>query len=447
MKPLSDGLKIVSPENPEFSKRVPVRPVDPPLGAEGEPEQLMELLGDIDSLKIEISERLRRMEAVKQAKSVLLEDALRTEALNKKLAQLGMMMSGAKPGFMAALEHELEIGPPHTPVREERDEFDERTLPRVAAEGTALPWPKPDEVEDIHRDHVMGVADADDDVVATEQAGGVRAFVAPAELEERFAEFSARIASAESSSQSLREEFAQIASEAQSRLESVQRRVAEFEIHENQNRAELQTLQDAVRQAIEALEDRVAHAEESLRRSEQAEADAKRLLEESTENFRQAAEVERETTERILATEISFRESVESATQRLQEAELFWKQRDNSVIDSKKQLDQATFALTQAHAKEESATADLVSARQELTTAYQFAAVAAQRRLDASEFFRKAAFWAVIGTAFSWIGMVWAAWFSVRGWLPIWAPAAATLVIVVLAVSFSKRGKREAEGE
>lgn len=446
MKPFSDGLKIVSPENVEFSKRSLVRPADPSMGAEGSPEQLMELLGDIDSLKVEIHERIRRMEAVKQAKSVLLEDAVRTEALSKKLAEIGQIMSGAQLGSLMGLAQDLELGPPRIPPREERGEVEGRPVARVAAESIALPWPKPEDLANESSDQVPNEV-----TTSTEMAGQERAlagtFIAPEHLENRFEEISARIAGAESSWLNLRDEFEQIAVEVRREVEGVRQRVAAFESNGQAGEAELRALQDTVRQAIEALEDRVAHAEENLRRSEQAEAEAKTLLEESTAQLRQAAQVERETTARILATEATFKASVESASQRLQEAEQFWKQRDNSVIDSKKQLDQATFALTQAHAKEESATADLVSARQELTTAYQFAAVAAQRRLDSAEFFRKAAFWAVLGTAFSWIGMVWAVWSTMERRMPIWAPAAATLVVIALAVSFSKRGRHEAQGD
>lgn len=444
MKPLSEGLKIVSPENVEFSKRSPVRSGDASQEPEGNPEQLMELLGDMDNLKVEIQERIRRMEAVKQAKSVLLEDAVRTEALSKKLAQFGKVMSGAQLGFLAGLEEGLELGPPRIPPREERGDVDALSMARATVESMALPWPKPDDIEKGDDETVPSRADSVSDAAAGERAVH---FVAPAELDGRFAELSARISGAENSWQSQRDEFEQIASAVQGRLESIQQSVAEFERQEQTDRQELQALQEVVRQAIEALEDRIAHAEESLRRSEHAEIEARKLLEESTAQLHQALESGRESTAKILAAEASSKSAMESAAQRVHEAELFWKQRDNSTLDSKKQLDQATFALTQAHAKEESATADLISARQELMTAYQFAAVAAQRRLDASEFFRKAAFWAVLGTAFSWIGMVWTAWFSVRGWLPVWAPAAATLIIVALAVSFSKRRKQEAQGD
>lgn len=446
MKPFSDGLKIVSPENLEFSKRASARPVDPAPGAESNPEQLMGLLGDIDSLKVEIHERIRRMEAVKQAKSVLMEDAVRTEALSKKLAEIGQMMSGAQLGSLVGLEQDLGIGPPRIPSREDRGEIDSRALPRAAGEGMALPWPKPEDVAQESDAQVPEYVEAAIEMADSGAASAV-AYVAPAQLENRFEEISTRIAAAESSWLALREEFGQIAAEVRREVADIQQRVAASESYEHAGQVEFQSLQDTVRRAIEALEDRVAHAEEDLRRSEQAEAEAKRFLEDSTAQLRQAAQVEQETTTRILATETSFKASVESATQRLHEAELFWKQRDNSVIDSKKQLDQATFALTQAHAKEESATGDLVSARQELTTAYQFAAVAAQRRLDAAEFFRKAAFWAVFGTALSWIGMVWAVWSSVKDRLPIWAPGVVTLVIIALAVSFSRRGKHEAQGE
>ena len=87
MKPMSDALKIVTQEDVELAKKPPMRVADQALGNEMDPAKLMDLLGDIDGLKLEIHERMRRIEAVKQAKSVLQEDAERTEALNKRLAR------------------------------------------------------------------------------------------------------------------------------------------------------------------------------------------------------------------------------------------------------------------------------------------------------------------------------------------------------------------------
>jgi len=101
MKPMSDALKIVTQEDVELAKKPPMRVADQALGNEMDPAKLMDLLGDIDGLKLEIHERMRRIEAVKQAKSVLQEDAERTEALNKRLAEIGKAMSVAQAGVPA----------------------------------------------------------------------------------------------------------------------------------------------------------------------------------------------------------------------------------------------------------------------------------------------------------------------------------------------------------
>ena len=89
----NDALKIVTHEDVEQAKRPVVRtgsanPVD---GVD--PSKLMDMLGDIDSLKQEIQDRMRRIEAVKQAKSLLVEDALRTEFMNAVLLRASKLSS------------------------------------------------------------------------------------------------------------------------------------------------------------------------------------------------------------------------------------------------------------------------------------------------------------------------------------------------------------------
>jgi hypothetical protein len=133
----------------------------------------------------------------------------------------------------------------------------------------------------------------------------------------------------------------------------------------------------------------------------------------------------------------------ESACDRLREAEQFWQRGDQSSKDAQKLGDLSTAELLQARTAEEAAASDLLSARQELTTAYQIAAVAAQRRLDAVEFFHKAARWTVYAGSLSWVAMVWVAWFAFRAVIPIWGPAVMTAIIVVVAMTIVKRGATE----
>jgi hypothetical protein len=99
--------------------------------------------------------------------------------------------------------------------------------------------------------------------------------------------------------------------------------------------------------------------------------------------------------------------------------------------------------LLLARKAEETAAADLLSARQELTTAYQFAAVAAQRRLDAVDSYHKAARWAVFAVALSWLAMAWMAWFAFQAKMPFWVPCIVTVALIGLAAKFAKQGTRE----
>src|ERR1700730_7814603 len=101
MKLMSDALKIVTHEDAELAKKAPMRAWEQDFSTETDDDNLMGLLGEIDGLKQEIHERMRRVEAVKQAKSVLLEDAVRTEALNKRLTEIGKVMSAVHPVLLA----------------------------------------------------------------------------------------------------------------------------------------------------------------------------------------------------------------------------------------------------------------------------------------------------------------------------------------------------------
>jgi exonuclease VII small subunit len=290
MKPLSDAWKIVTQEDLELAKKP----------AAWTPEQndldsasLMGLLGDIDGLKNEIHERMRRIEAVKQAKSVLQEDAERTEALNKRLAEIGKAMNVAHAGVHASEAENENAEPVRIPSRTNLAETELRNpSARILSEGAALPWPRTEEFQDSPGD-------------------------------------------------------------AQLRQE--------------------------------------------------------------------------------------FTEAYESASRRLEEAEQFWQRGDQAAREGQQRIDQSTAQLLLARKAEETAAADLLSARQELTTAYQFAAVAAQRRLDAVESFQRSARWAIFAVTLSWIAMSWMAWFAFSTKVPVWAPAAMTVILVVLAVTVTKR--------
>jgi hypothetical protein len=140
----SDALKIVTHDDVEQAKRPLGRAGSANAGEAVDPSKLMDMLGDIDSLKREIQERMRRIEAVKQAKSLLVEDALRTEALNKRLAEIGKVMSAVHSGFLVG---ENEFDEAAVLQMQSRESSDTRQAPvLVAHEGGALAWPKIDEI-------------------------------------------------------------------------------------------------------------------------------------------------------------------------------------------------------------------------------------------------------------------------------------------------------------
>jgi hypothetical protein len=605
VKPLSDALKIVTQEDVELAKKPAGRAIEQHLGNEMDPTRLMDLLGDIDGLKLEIHERMRRIEAVKQAKSVLQEDAERTEALNRRLAEIGKAMSVAQAGFPAGENAEQ--------------------LRAQAREAVALPWPKVDEpalfpepaeaerVAELPQEPV-GYAPAEEPQISAETSVALESAIRRLEeaeqsreaarlqawnqadeaarearrlLEEATSQLhqaASREEQAAAAFQSAQEAVTTAYQSARERLEQaerywketdqatadarqllersvselVQARQKEESIaisfqtereaimaayHSAQDHLEeagkywrqteqakldaqnileqttsellqvrqkeesivagLQLEREEITIAYQSAQSRLEEAEKHWRQTEQAKLDAQRILEQTTSELLQArkkeesivaslqAEREEFTTayqsakerldeaerhwrqtdqathearqllerstaellearkreESISASLQSVREefsaAYQSASVRLQEAEQFFQKGDKAAQEAQKLSDQTTADLLQARSREEAAAADLLSARQELTTAYQFAAVAAQRRLDAAESFQKSVQWMVWSAALSWVAMAWAGWFSLRAIAPVWAPAAVSVLIVILAVAFSRKGAEE----
>src|SRR4051794_17940421 len=101
---MSEALKIVTAEDVALLRRSGAWVEEQGPTGKDDPGRLVDLLEDIDTLKHEIHERMRRIDAVKQAKEILREDALRTEELNRKLAELGKAMAtGAQGTYDRAL--------------------------------------------------------------------------------------------------------------------------------------------------------------------------------------------------------------------------------------------------------------------------------------------------------------------------------------------------------
>jgi len=341
MKTASEALKIVTHEDAELAKKPPVRAGVPEPVSES-PQNLMELLNDIDGIKREIHERMRHFEAVRQAKSLLLEDAVKTEALNKKLAEIGKIMSAARSDSL---------------VTDGKQEDDQLVLMResiagatvrVLSENVTLPWPKLEDAVDFENSALIG-----------------------------------------------------------------------FEAHTPRQLESVLTLQPVPEQAslkfdYQSVNERLEETARRWKLTDQAVMEAKQMLDELTVRLNQAEEAKR------------FRNDA-----------------DYAEAQAKQGLELAHLQLAEARVKEETAAANLLSAQQELTTAYQFASVAAQRRLDAAEFFKKSARWAVFAAAFSWVAMAWAVWFALRTIAPLWVPCIASTLIAGLAITFGRLGTRE----
>ena len=122
LKTHSDALNVVANTYADLGNRASSHADEQEPWSDVDPVRLIDLLENIDGLKQEVQDRMRRVEAVNQAKSLLQEDALRTEALNRKLAELGKAFGEvrhqAPPVEMKSREADLLRMPPREPVTE-----------------------------------------------------------------------------------------------------------------------------------------------------------------------------------------------------------------------------------------------------------------------------------------------------------------------------------------
>jgi hypothetical protein len=102
MKMTNEALKIVTPEDAEQTRNPLPRLAGLPSGEELDPSRLMDLLGAVDNMKREIHERMRRIDAVNEAKSLLMDEAQRTETLNHRVAEMSKLMKAIDSGALAA---------------------------------------------------------------------------------------------------------------------------------------------------------------------------------------------------------------------------------------------------------------------------------------------------------------------------------------------------------
>jgi len=381
MRVASEAFRIISRPDVEQAEEFP-HSAEERRGAIGdEASGLVDLLSDIDGLKHEINERIRRLDAVKQAKAILAEDATRTEILNRRLAGLGLAPVATHP-VSSAGDSELRNSDPVrlreaaavTKIHHWADPESSRDFGEPA-NSSAVPWPRAEGTES----HLGGIEAAV--AIHEERAQGIRP--------------EPRSAAAERA---------------------------------------------ALEQAIQRLE----RSEQMCKEYEQNALAVKRSLDESAAQLSSAASKEQQATADLLAAQEALAATRESASARIDEAERCWKLVDSAAQMVKERVEQASKELTESVARHDAAAADLVTARQDLTTAYQFASVAAQRRLESREFFTKAWRWMIAVTAISWAIMGWLAWLSFRQFVPIWAPGVLTVLILVIASRIKTKEKEEA---
>jgi DNA repair exonuclease SbcCD ATPase subunit len=444
MKLASDALKIVTQGNAGVAKNSSLRAWEQNDGAESDTDNLMGLLGEIDGLKQEIHERMRRVEAVKQAKSVILEDAVRTEALNKRLAQIGKVMSAVHPGLAAGEKNSNDPVGFRIQVRELLAESEPGDAPATtASEGVTLPWRRPEDSLDASLNAPSGqtvdsaalsLTDLSLDIGSgsISEASRVVFNVASKRLEE--AEHEWREAWTRSD---------EAAQEAKRLFEESTLRLNLASAAEERAKSEFRSAQESLTSVYQSANERLVTAEQRWEQTDQVILEAKRYLEQSTSRLDLASQREESAAARLEAGRNEFAAGYQSSSQRLEEAERFFQKGNLAAKEAQHLIDQSTAELLQARSAEEKAAADLLSARQELTTAYQFASVAAQRRLESAETFRKAARWAVFATGFSWVVMVWAVWLALRTAVPPWGPAVATAVVILLVIVLDRLRARE----
>jgi hypothetical protein len=472
----NDALKIVTHEDVEQAKR--------PVGRTGntnpveavDPAKLMDMLGDIDGLKREIQDRMRRIEAVKQAKSLLVDDALRTEALNKRLAEIGKVMSAVHSGILDTEFDEAEV----LPVQSREVEARPATV-KVINESVALPWPKVEEIA-----FAVAAAERAEAELALAREVAATELTAAGELDVPF-EISVEDVKApgvaEPAVETVQEPVVEVVSEAEV-IESVtvdeepevleiveQAEPAAYSVsrseelvaearrlleessarldlavnREEQATLDLQSTQETVAATYQSATERLAEAERYWKLADDAALEARRLFDDSTSQLTLAVGKEQQSSADFHSAQQALTAAYQAACQRLEAAEQYSKDGDGFAQETRKLLEQMQAELAEARSGATTATEDLLSARQELTTAYQFASVAAQRRLDSAEFFRKTASWVVFSTAFAWMAAVWLAWVAFNRVIPVAVPFAAACTILAGAIYLRRRGAREVE--
>ena len=442
---MSETLKIVTAEDAALLKKPVARAAEFGLQSEDDPGKLIDLLEDIDGLKHEIHERMLRIEAVKQAREILQEDAARTDVLNRKLAELGRAMVGVHAETRREEIQAESSGLPRGQVRGFAPEVMLSTPElRSLGDGTARQWQQPDEPRD-------GRDDSNDSTQWNDQPSSALVLEVPEltiqpghrawteandEARDSFLAASEVLEQAEKSWKLAD----QAAVEARQILDQSALELAAARRMEEAATANLQSARQESRDFYFALCKRMEELEESWKQADSMIVEVKQLLDQT-----KAERTQTSSTDHALSADVeSLRQDLlaayQSATERSAEATRMLEQAGEVVAESKRQRDAAMAEVGQARKHEETATAEFTSARQELTTAYQFAAVAARRQQFAEEFFTKAARWAVLSGAIAWIAVVWFGWFAFRAFVPIWGAGIATVAVALIARFVGKKG-------
>ncbi len=447
---MSETLKIVTAEDAALLKKPVARVTEFGLQSEDDPGKLIDLLEDIDGLKHEIHERMLRIEAVKQAREILQEDAARTDVLNRKLAELGRAMVGVHAETRQGEIQAENAGLPRMQARGFAPEVMLSTPElRSLGDGTARQWQQPNEPGDDRHDRDDSGQWNDEPGSALvlevpehtiQPAAGHRAWLEVSEeARESFLAASEILEQAEKSWK----QADQAAVEARQMLDRSASELAAARRMEEAATANLQSARQESRDFYFTVCKRMEELEQSWKQADSMIVEVKQLLDQTKAERTQTSREDQALNADVESLRQELLAAHQSATERSAEATRLLEQAGDAVAESKRQRDAAMAEVAQARQHEETATSEFASARQELTTAYQFASVAARRQHFAEEFFTKAARWAVLSGAVAWIAVVWFGWFAFRATVPIWGAGIATVAVAAVAQFVAKKGRVE----
>ncbi len=360
MRVANDAFRVISRSETEPHEESGLTTLEPRPVTGDEGNGLVRLLNDIDGLKHEIQERIRHADSVRQARALLMQEAARTEALNRRLAGLGI---GPVGGLVTAQE-----------TTGQGSEWQHLEL--VRSRGAMLAgMEEPAAMSRVERSEDQAYPGAPQ----ISGYGNGQAY--------------ARDGARDGMLEGARERGPAGVAPA---------------VHSEQ-------------------------AEQMWKQCEKDMAEARRLLEEAGAQLERAAGKEDRAAAELAVAQALLVEVKRAADERVAEASGKWTQVNEAAQGLQERYEQASVALVEARARQDAASSDLTAARQELTTSYQFAAVAAQRTFEAREFFQKASRWAILATGISWALITWLAWLDFRQIVPVWAPGVLTVAILVIA--------------